>query len=81
MDVQWPVNESPHVVTDTLGGLIAAITGGALDMHTINAIRKFGITNDRKALTQHVITHWFHTRQQMKEQQIAYIKPSEVFKP
>ena len=79
VEVDWPVNESPHVVTDVMGGLLAAVSAGALDLHVTDAVRRFGMEHDRRALTQHVLTHCAHVRQQMKEAHTSYIKPSEVF--
>ena len=81
VDTKWPVNESPHMVTDVMGGLLGAISGGALDLHITNAVRRFGVENDRKALTQHVLGHWQNTREKIGNARPAFIRPSEVFTP
>lgn len=79
VDTKWPVNESPHTVTDIMGGLLGAISSGSLDLHITNAVCKFGMENDRRALTQHVLTHWQNTKEKIDKAQTAFIRPSEVF--
>ena len=77
INTQWPTKESPHVVTEIMGTLLAAMSSDTLNLHLTDAIRKFGIRHDNKALTEHIITYWNSTCEKLK--QSSHIKPSEVF--
>jgi len=78
---QWPLNTSPHVVTENMGKLLATISTGTLDMNMVNAIREFGMTHDRRGVTDHILMHWYHTRDKLKRNinSEPCVKPTEVW--
>jgi hypothetical protein len=80
---QWPLNTSPHLVTESMGKLLAAISTGTLDMNIVNAIREFGMTHDRKGVTDHILMHWHKTRDKIKRRldNAPCVNPVEVWGP